>query len=380
MLLVMASAGCSSTPASHSGSTPTIAATPSASPTTKSFLNTAPGWRQVALDAAWKRALAKGVVALSRRVSLVPFALGNDGRTFFASLYSKSYAGVVRVDAATSRFTPIRRFPNATNDQADGGFDGRWLVWDEYHSLSGSDDFTTWSWDSHSGRVRQIGAATRGPSGAFWPSSWQPPDVRDGLATWEQGTGPNGLGEVHVVDLASGRDRIVRHGHPGQSLLVDGGLVVWPESMKQGALTVMRAADARTGRPVATPPALRHLRGVGGLVTDGAAIACADPNWSSLWWSPSLATPAVRLFTAPGANHIDNSIRIAGRYLCFGVAPHTYLADTVSRRYVEIGPGGYACLDANSLVMLMPSAVKANHAITDIIFLPLSSLPAIPNQ
>ena len=32
------------------------------------------------------------------------------------------------------------------------------------------------------------------------------------------------------------------------SFLIDGPLVVWPESMKPDALTIMRTADAKTGR------------------------------------------------------------------------------------------------------------------------------------
>ncbi len=103
------------------------------------------GWCKAPADAAWKRALAGGLVALSRRASVVSWALAGDGRTFFASVYSRRISGVVRVDAASSAVTVIKRFADPRTDQADGSFDGRWLVWDEYHSLFGSDDFTTWS-------------------------------------------------------------------------------------------------------------------------------------------------------------------------------------------------------------------------------------------
>jgi len=201
---------------------------------------------------------------------LTPWALAGDGRRFFAALYSKRFSGVVRVDPASTRFTPVKRFADARTDQADGAFDGRWLVWNEYHSLSSFDDFTTWSWDSRSGRLRRIGGAAHAPSGGFWPSPWRQPDARAGFATWTQGSGSGGKGDVHVFDLARGINKIVRRGHPGGSFLVAGGLAVWPESMRAGALTAMRAADAATGRPVTPPPALRSLRGVSGLATDDA--------------------------------------------------------------------------------------------------------------
>jgi hypothetical protein len=327
------------------------------------------------MDSAWRKVLADGLVALSRHVSMVPWTLGHDGRTFFASLYSKKFSGVVRVDASTSRYTPIRRFPNAHNDQADGSFDGRWLVWNEYHSLSNWDDFTTWSWDSHTGQVRQIGAARRSPSGDFWPSSWRQPDVRDGLATWTQGAGPNGLGDVHVVELVSGRDRIVRQGHPEESFFVAGGVVVWPESMKPDALSEMKAADAHTGRPVAPPPGLLKLRGGMAFGTDGTAYAFPGPDWLSLNWSPSMDKAPQLLFSSRLGHPVDNSIQAAGRYVSFGVAPHLYLADTKTKCYVELNPGGWTRLDATSLVILKPSKVKANHALCDIVFVRLSVLP-----
>ena len=81
--------------------------------------------------------------------------------------------------------------------------------------------------------------------------------------------------------------------------MVNGPLVVWPESMKPGARTIMRVADAKTGRLVVTPPALRHVRGGLAPVTDGMAIAYMADNLKSLWWSPSIEIAPRRVFTAP---------------------------------------------------------------------------------
>lgn len=334
---------------------------------------------QAPAGANWTQALAGRVVTLSRHASVTPWALVGDGRTFFASVYSKRFSGVAAVAATESRVTPIKRFGSPRNDQAVGAFDGRWLVWTEYHSLYGSDDFTTWSWDSSSGRLRRIGRATRMSSGEFWPSPSRPPDVRDGFATWSQGSGRGGLADVHVFDLAHGRDRIVRRGHPAGSFLVAGGLVVWPESPRPGALTEMRAADVTSGRAVAAPSALRALRGVSGLATDGGALAYPNADYTSLWWSPSLATPARRVYaTGNPGSHIDNSVQVAGRWVVFGVPPALYLADLMSGRYAKLSAGGYGRLDARTLVLLKATDSKAIHPIADVVFLPLASLPAIP--
>jgi hypothetical protein len=339
---------------------------------------TAPIWCKASPNAAWTRVLASDLVALSRHASVVPLALAADGRSFFASLESKAFSGVVRIEARTSRVTRIRRFPNAANDQASGSFDGRWLVWAEYHSLTVVDDFTIWSWDSKTGDVSQIGAAARSPSGMFWPSPLRHPEARGGQATWTQGIRDDGLGEVHVVDLAGGSDRIIRRAYAGGSLLAAGGLVIWPESARPGAFTVMAAADAASAQLVEVPRALRGVRGLLWPATDGTAVAYPSANFSRLWWSPSLGAPPRRVFISRIGYPIGVPVEISGRYVSFGAAPHTYLADTVTGRYVEISPGGWALVGKKSMVILQPSVHKASHSISDVNFLLLASLPPMP--
>jgi hypothetical protein len=338
-----------------------------------SLRHTAPGWRQAPLDEAWKAALADGVVGLSRRVSLVPLASGDDGHTFFAAMYSKGFSGVVRVDAVTDRVTRIRRFAVARIDQAsDGSFDGRWLVWSELRGFELPRIVAVWAWDSQTGRLQRI-AGRRAASGATWTRSAA--EVRDGLVTWTEPAAAGGLSEVHVFDLARGRDRVVHRGRVFGSFFVNGGLVVWGPA-KGGGSIVTGAARAATGEPVALPPALAGLRGAG-LATDGGAIVHADVHWSSLWWSPALSTAPRRLFAVRAGIPIDDSLQVAGRLIWFDVAPRSYLADTRSRRYVDVGPSSLSILDATSVVILRPSASKTDHPVSDVIFLKLASLPAI---
>jgi hypothetical protein len=335
-------------------------------------------WCKAQPDTAWKLALAHHVVGLSGRASIVPLALRDDGHSFFASIWSKRFSGVGLIDVRTDHVTPIRRFPKPATDQASGSFDGRWLVWDEYHSLWGSDDFTTYSWDSDTGEVRPIGSATPNPAGGVWSSPWRHPEARQGYATWTQGTGDDGIDEVHAVELESGQDRIVRHGHAAGSFLVDGGVVVWPESLKPGALTTMLAASSGSGESMAPPTVFRDARGIGWAATDGDRVLYPGINLTSLWWSPGLATPARRVFRGRFAHAVGVPVQIAGRYASFGVAPHTYLADTTSGRYVEIPGGGWGILDQKSFVYLPSSPKKANHPVLPVLFYRLSELPPIP--
>jgi len=335
------------------------------------------GWCRAPQPASWHRALARSVVALSRRASVLPIVGAHDGHSFFAQLYSPGYSGVVRVDARTSRVTRIRRFPDPVNDQADGGFDGRWLVWNEYHSLSGFSDFTTFAWDSRTGALLQIGAATRDPSGKFWDSPWRQPDVRQGLATWTQGSGPDGEADVHVYDLASGADRVVRHGHAQGSFFVAGPTVVWPESLTPGAGTRMLAIDAHTGNAVAAPPALAGLRGISALFTDGTTIAYPSAKFTSLWWAQTLRRKPRLVFKARrGYHYVDNSVRVSGRYFLFSSEGAAYVADTRVHRYMLLGGAGVA-IDRRALIVSSWTKGKALHPKNRIMFVRLRSLPRL---
>jgi hypothetical protein len=346
----------------------------------RSALRPANGWCEARPNGAWRSALANGVVGLSRKASIVPLAADGDGRSFFATIHTPSFSGVARINAHTGRVTRIKRFPDPAKDQAWGSFDGRWLLWFEGHSFYNLGDFTVFAWDSRTARVVKIGAGWQESQGRFRWSSWRHPYVRNGVATWEQASGPNRRGDVHVFDLATGRDRIVRHGYAHGPILVGDRLVVWPESARLHGPTRMHAADARTGRPATVPLAVRGLRGIPAatFITDGGAIVYAADSFRSLWWSPSPSVLPMRLVRVGYADNVDNSLQVAGRYVFFSISPYAYLADTVTRRYIEVSGGGLGLVNDKALVLVPPSNRKAIHLITDVMFLPLASLPPIP--
>lgn len=337
------------------------------------------GWCEARPNAAWRRVLAHHVVPLSRQVSLDPWTLAHDGRSFFATVYSPGFSGVARIDVPSGRLTRIRAFPDPTNDQADGAFGGRRLVWSEYHGFDSFDDFTVWSWDSWTGKVRRIGGATRAPDGRLWPSPWRQPDVRGGVATWAQGVGPEGRMAVHAFDLRSGRDRVVRVGLAQGSFLLAGRVVAWPESRTNGAVTTIHAASALSGRRLPVPRALRALRGVSGLATDGRRIAYPNASYTSLWWTPSLQRKPHEIVAANGHGRVDNSVQTGGEYVGFGVQPRVFVGDTRTHRYVQIAAhGGWTRLDAKSLLVLYATGSKALDARGSIDFVPLRDLPRMP--
>jgi hypothetical protein len=323
--------------------------------------------------------LSRHVVAVSRTTPLVPLALAHDGRSFFAEVHSARFSGVARIDARTSSVSRIKRFPDREFDQAWGAFDGRWLVWNEYRGYDSFNDFTTWAWDTRTRKLIQLGAARRGPDGQFWESPWRGADVRDGIATWVQGVGPDQLGEVHAYDLRRGRDLVVRHGHPGGAFLLDHHVVVWPEASAPGVPTRMHAASALTGAPVALPRALRALRNVTGLQTDGRRIAYPTAPYKALWWSPSLGRDPYEVVGTRHVDHIDNSVHVGRRYVGFGIQPRAFVADTKVRRYIEVSAhGGVVYVNAGALLVAYGPRKKVLHPLLRMSYVPLHDLPRMP--
>jgi hypothetical protein len=336
-------------------------------------------WCQARHSVAWQRLLSHHVVALSRTTPLVPLALSGNGRWIFVEVYSPAFSGVGRVDTRNGRLKRIKSFPDPQYTQAWGTFDGRWLVWNEYRGFDSFNDFTVWAWDSKSGDLRRIGMATKASDGEFWESPWRGPDVREGIATWVQGVGPDQLGDVHAYNLRNRRDLVVRHGHPGGAFLMDGHVVVWAEASAPGVPTRMHAASSRTGTAVHLPRALQGLRNVTGLQTDGRAIAYPSATYKSLWWSPSAGTKPFEVVVTRHLQHVDNSVQLNGRYVAFGVYPGLFVADTRLRRYVQVSTnGGLAFVSGTSLLVTHGPRRKVLHAILRMSFVRLRDLPPMP--
>ena len=323
--------------------------------------------------------LSRHVVPLSRRVALQPLALARDGHSFFTGVYSKAFSGVARVDVRTGALTRIKAFPDPRFDQASGAFDGRWLVWNEYHGFDSFNDFITWAWDIRTRTLTEIGAATRSPAGEFWESPWRGPDVRDGIATWTQGIGPNQLGAVHAYNLRSGHDLVVRQGHPGGAFLLDTGVVAWVEASAPGVPTRMHVASAVTGAPAGVPRALKDLRNITGLQTDGRRMAYPDAYYKSLWWAPGPAAKPREVVPTRHLQHVDNSVQVGGGYVAFGIVLHTFLANVQTGRYVEVSDrGGWAYVNDTAVLVVYGPRKKVLHARLPVAFVPSRDLPPMP--
>ena len=96
----------------------------------------------------------------------------------------------------------------------------------------------------------------------------------------------------------------------------------------------------------------------------------------SVWWAPSLGARPVRIFKPAGIAPVDNSVRIAGRYLIFTAQAHGYLADTRAHKYFPFDAYPVA-IDRRELIVVGYSKRKTLHPKSPVMLVPVRSLPRL---
>ena len=348
-------AGSGAATGSGAGSRPGASSRPGAGqPTWQRFCAARPG---ATLQAALRRP-----VPASLHGEVVPLGLSDGGRVAYVSTWTARFAGVAALSLATGRLRQIRRYPHPASDQADGSSAGRWLVWEETHSLRSLDGFTVFAWDSVTGRLRRLGHSLAGPRGAPWPSPWHAPAVSGHYAAWAQGYGPGGEVEVLLANLATGQVRVVRRGH-AQPPFFDGDLLVWPESDQPGAQTTLHAISLSTGNAAALPAVLAAVRGTDFVVSDGTRTAYLNPGLTEMYYSPAQDQRAhVVLRLATGVDFA--ALTIAPGALGWATTRATYLASTRTGVYSQVTPQyGDATGSGAGLVISDAPSQKSAHPI-----------------
>jgi hypothetical protein len=271
----------------------------------------------------------------------VPLGVAASGRAGYVSLWTRSFSGVAALNLGTGAFRPIMRFADPAQDQADGTWGGRWLVWEETYSLQSLDGFTVYAWNSAAGKVAQIGHSLDGPSGTPWPSPWRAPAVYGDYAAWAQGYGPSGLVQIRLADLRTGGVSVVAEGHL-QAPFFDGSLLVWPGSSRPGAETSLRAYSLAARRTVPLPVALRAVRGTDFVVGDGTRVAYFNPALTELYYSPDPDQAAHVMLRLPaGAEFSD--LGLGAGLLTWSTTAATYAASTFTGGFVQVTPAyGFA--------------------------------------
>lgn len=309
-----------------------------------------------ALAAGMKRSVARTV-----QVPTYPLAFNADESRLFVSTYGRDFSGVAELEVASGKLHPIHAFAHPHRYQASGAFDGRYLVWFEYHSLYGLDDFTAYSYDTQTGLIRVIGNSHIDPQGYFYSSPWRGPVASAGYAAFTVGVGAGGLNEVLGVELATGANRVLRLGHAWAPMMF-GTTVIWPESAAPGVETTLRAVDVRTGRSLELSKVFRAVHGPSVLAGDGNRFAYGDPTRHELFYSPTPSTPAKVVLRLPHEEQFQE-LWTATHTLVWTTTEATYVADTRTGRYARLVTNGSATVSAGAVAIMEPPAVKAIHPV-----------------
>lgn len=284
----------------------------------------------VPLPAGWKAAQSAGTIPHAAGEVLFVQAVSPDGKSAFVL---DSVGGPPRLvwvrDHGKTRQT-VYKPPSGSQAQPQlADFDGRWLVF----SVSLSQDYLgpwdLYAWDTASGGApRKIAHDGGSPNAPFLE-----PAVHDGEATWVQATA-SGSRQVHLYDLGSGHDRIVKQGDVQPSIFV-GDLLVWPERASGSQPPHLAAASARDGSAATLPKAVAALVDPREITGDGRTWAWIDPGgltldaWRSGWDAP------VVVRKAPSGDNIDWP-RVAGDLITWTDSNATFAGDLRSHSYTQI--------------------------------------------
>jgi hypothetical protein len=323
-------------------------------------------------------ALARAVPG-SRREEFVPFGLAASGLTGFGSVWAPGFAGVAAISLRTGALRPVMRFRDPAADQADGVLGGRWLVWEQTHSLQSLDGFTVYGWDSATGRLVRLGQSLTSPDGTPWPSPWHPPAVSGDFAAWAQGYGPRGLVQIRLADLRTGRVTVIARGHL-QAPFFDAGLLVWPQSARPGTLTTLRAYSLRTGTLVPLPPALRPIAGTDVVATDGTRTAYLNPALTGLYYSANRDRRARLVLRLPAGDEFT-ALAMGPGALAWTTTAATFVASTRTGRYTQVTPAyGFAVTGRGPAVLVAdaPTAKGPHPSLALHVVDARRDLPAAP--
>jgi hypothetical protein len=330
----------------------------------------------VATPTSWKQAIRKGALARipGERTLTVAASAGPWAR--FAVIGDGGRQRLVAMRAGSTTYKVIASYPAAYQSGAGfqgAEFDGRFLVYLVQPYTEDSDVWTLYSYDTRgTGAPRVIGRQQdlQVPAGPFVV-----PQVRNGLATWVQPL-RNGTRQVHVYDLVSHRDRVVRVAHVYRSALV-GDLVVWQEAPAPDAGTVLRAVNARTGRPVALPGPVAAVRQTGEVVGDGRRWFWLASDYSGIYaWQPGWRSPVLLV----GGSAVVQDLGLAGDLLAYTDEDATFVVDlrTHSRTRVT-AQYGVALTSGTTIEVGSPPVDGSKFADLDEWVVNAAKLPPLPS-
>jgi len=211
----------------------------------------------------WAELLGRRMVALPAGLSFGVGAAAVGGAVVYGQFRSPTGEGIARLDLTNGRLTPIASYPPGASGLGWMVAEAPWLVWEEGDSSTDMGSWSLHAWNQRTGRQLVLARSGGGNAPAGQPPL---PALRDEAVAWAQpvpGGGPAPRAQVHLVDLARGRDTVLATGTVSSPVFA-GPYLIWARMDGRGT-TTLQAVEASDLRPASLPGGLAHPGSVGYL-------------------------------------------------------------------------------------------------------------------
>ncbi|HZU18210.1 MAG TPA: hypothetical protein VFD01_16615 [Candidatus Dormibacteraeota bacterium] len=276
----------------------------------------------VAPPERWTELLDRRAVALPPGLSFGVGAVGTGGTEVYGQLRSPAGEGVAELDLGSGRLTSIASYPPGASGLGWMAAEFPWLVWEEGDSRTDLGSWSLYAWNQRTGRRLLL---ARSGGGDAPPGQPPLPALRGGEVTWAQpvpGGGPAPRAQVHVFDLAHGRDTVLATGTVSSPVFA-GPYLVWARIDARGS-TGLQAVDAADLRPASLPAGVGHPGSVGYLAGSREYLVWSSGDLTRLTaWR--IGTGGSTIYTSD-LRHPFQFLQLAGHFLLwFGGATASIL-------------------------------------------------------
>ncbi|MFF4776446.1 hypothetical protein ACFY05_26650 [Microtetraspora fusca] len=320
---------------------------------------------EVDLPASWEASVIEGSIpTVTTEGQVLPTSVGADGTVVFGQLETgidKATGAplnreIVQLDREKKSWSTVYQMEHPNRDQqVDGSFDGRWLVFAVQHSLGSYHDWSVHAWDNTTGKTREIDedAGIQGPLIYV--------DTVAGKAVWTKAVAQN-ITEAYLYDLATNKKTVVARGNIGAAWIV-GDLIVWPEVSSSGDLE-FRAAALDSGTPVKTPRGLDRVGKIKQIAASGSALAWIEGEFTTIRaWKIGWDEP--RTIFDEGRDKAIDDIDVSGDLVSWHTIDNgqpVYIGDMRTGSCVRLSErGGYVETGKDAMIVVYPDSAKQKY-------------------
>ena len=279
----------------------------------------------------------------------------DDAGWLFTEERGQHFSGVSLWNVKTGEQRRVHKFADPRSYQAGGGFDGRYLFWQESHSLESFDDFSLYSYDIQTGKTRHLADPIGDAKGNSYPSPLASPVIAGGFGAWVQGVGP-GVSALKLVDLRTGQIRTARQGRIGPVQFA-GDKLVFVEPHGQGFH--LAALDVHSLKAVPGPTALEGTQNVAFFkVSPKGKTAYIDQTLRQLWFSNGPGRAPKLVAQLPEAFNFQGALEMSDSGIIYASQGH-------GSYFIDVSTGNAVKITDSQFFFVKGSHVVTNDANSD---------------